>query len=222
MNGKYVCGVGKKDINKAAVIEYLVQVEGYIIEVALKLYSIMYKAWLNLLNRAYSEKYHQSHPTYIGVTVCDEWLSFSRFTKWFTKNYIGNYQLDKDLLKQNNKQYSPDACRYVPQYVNNVLLDRGNDRGLLPLGVTRHGKGFQAHCSQLQQDGKSKKVSLGTFSTPKLAHHEWQRGKIKAIELVIEKYQKEPRWYPEIVDALNNRIQVLRNDIKNGCETKKL
>lgn len=222
MNGKYVCGVGKKDINKAAVIEYLVQVEGYITEVALKLYSIMYKAWLNLLNRAYSEKYHQSHPTYIGVTVCDEWLSFSRFTKWFTKNYIGNYQLDKDLLKQNNKQYSPDACRYVPQYVNNVLLDRGNDRGLLPLGVTRHGKGFQAHCSQLQQDGKSKKVSLGTFSTPELAHREWQRGKIKAIEIVIEKYKTEPMPLREIIAALKLRIRKLKNDIRAKSITVKL
>ncbi len=221
MNGKYVCGVGKKDINKAAVIEYLVQVEGYIIEVALKLYTIMYNAWLHLLNRAYSEKYHQSHPTYIGVTVCDEWLLFSRFANWFTKNYIGDYDLDKDLLKQNNKQYSPDACRYVPQYVNKVLLDCGNARGSM-LGVSGNGKGFRARCRQLQANGTYKQIALGSFDRPEQAHAAWQRGKIKAIELVIEKYQKEPCWYPEIVDALNNRIQVLRNDIKNGCETKKL
>ncbi len=221
MNGKYVCGVGKNDIKKAAVIEYLVQVEGYIIEVALKLYTIMYNAWKNLLNRAYSEKCHQSYPTYIGVTVCDEWLFFSNFAKWFTKNYIGDYDLDKDLLKQNNKQYSPHVCRYVPNYVNKVLLDRGNARGSM-LGVCESGKGFKAQCNQLQGDGTYKRVYLGTYDKPEQAHAAWQRGKIEAIKKVIEKYQKDPHWYPEIVDALNNRIQVLRNDIQNGCETKKL
>lgn len=222
MNVKYVCGVGKNDIKKAAVIEYLVQVEGYIIEVAMKLYAIMYNAWVNLLSRSNSEKYHQSHPTYIGVTVCDEWLLFSNFVKWFAKNYIGNYQLDKDLLKQNNLQYSPDACRYVPTYVNSVLLDCGASRGVLPIGVTIRGKYFKAQCSQLQNDGSSKNVYLGYFGTSEKAHAAWQRGKIKAIEIVIEKYKTEPMPLPEIISALELRIQKLRDDIKNGCETKKL
>jgi len=222
MNGKYVCRVGINDIKKAEVIEYLVQIEGYIIEVALKLYSIMYNAWLNLLNRCYSTNVHKKRPTYIGVVVCDEWLLFSKFVKWFAKNYIGDYQLDKDLLKPNNQQYSPDACRYVPTYVNSLLLDCGASRGVLPIGVSMKGKKYRSNCSQIQTDGNTKSVHLGCFESPKKAHAAWQRGKIKAIELVIEKYQKEPRWYPEIVDALNNRIQVLRNDIQNGCETKKL
>ncbi|QFH49348.1 hypothetical protein [Leclercia adecarboxylata] len=130
--------------------------------------------------------------------------------------------MDKDILVPGNKQYSEAACRYVPQYVNNVLVDRGNDRGLLPLGVTRHGKGFQAPCSQRQQDDESKKVSLGTFSTPELAHRDWQRGKIKAIVLVIEKFKTEPMPLREIIAALKLRIRKLKNDIRAKCLTVKL
>lgn len=221
MNVKYVCGVGINDIKKAEVIKYLVQVEGYMTEVALKLYSIMYNAWLNLLNRSYSEKHHQLYPTYIGVEVCDEWLLFSNFVKWFTKNYIGDYQLDKDLLKQNNKQYSPDACRYVPQYVNKVLLDSGNVRGSM-LGVGENGKGFQAQCNQLQGDGTYKRVYLGTYDKPKKAHAAWQAAKIVAIEKTIARYKTEPMPLREIIAALKLRIRKLKNDIRKKRKTVKL
>lgn len=205
MSKKLIYGIGYNDIDGVY-----------------KLYYKEYTIWKSLLKRAYSEKYHQSNPTYKDVTVESEWLVLSNFISWLQSNYVHEYSLDKDLLIQGNKKYSPNTCRYVPQYVNNVLLDCGASRGTLPIGVTSRGKRYRSNCNQIQTDGITKSVHLGYFETLEKAHAAWQRGKIEAIELVIEKYQKEPRWYPEIVDALNNRIQMLRNDIQNSCETKKL
>ncbi|QGU14732.1 hypothetical protein GNG27_08700 [Leclercia sp. 119287] len=181
------------------------------------------KNWYSVITRAYSEMFKSRQPTYENVTVHPDWLTGSNFKNSnIHDHYVPGYCLDKDILVPGNKEYSEAACRYVPQYVNNLLLDRGNDRGLLPVGVTRHGKGFQAHCSQLQQNDKSKKVSLGTFSTPELAHREWQRGKIKAIVLVIEKYKTEPMPLREIIAALKLRIRKLKNDIRKKRITIKL
>ncbi len=33
-----------------------------------------YAAWKSMLERCYSEKYLESNPSYIGTSVCSEWL----------------------------------------------------------------------------------------------------------------------------------------------------
>ena len=128
-----------------------------------------YLTWRSMLGRCYSHKTHNRQPTYIGCTVCDEWLYFSNFKKWYDNNYIEGYHLDKDILVEGNKIYSPDTCRFVPRYINNLLNDRMNARGDLPLGVheqkpnilnCRITTTYQAQCS-----GTAKKVLTKTFKT---------------------------------------------------------
>jgi len=46
-----------------------------------------YVIWNGMLRRCYSDKYHSAR-TYIGCTVCDEWLLLSNFKKWFDENYV--------------------------------------------------------------------------------------------------------------------------------------
>lgn len=94
-----------------------------------------YRTWVAMLNRCYSTKLHLTQPTYIGCTVCEEWKYLSNFKKWYEENYIEGFQLDKDILVEGNKVYSPERCRFVPQYLNLLLNTRNNDRGSLPLGV---------------------------------------------------------------------------------------
>lgn len=96
-----------------------------------------YTIWKAMLQRCYSEKLHLKYPTYIGCSVCDEWLLFSNFKKWFDENYKEGFNLDKDILVEGNKIYSPDTCRFVPTYINNLLTDRRNARGCLPLGIAK-------------------------------------------------------------------------------------
>lgn len=128
-----------------------------------------YVSWKGMLERCYSHKKQERRPTYIGCTVCDEWLLFSNFKQWFDENYIKGYHLDKDILVEDNKIYSPDTCRYVPHNLNTILTDCRRARGNLPLGVTsvnpsvyntRKSTTYTAQCN----DGNKKQLCK-TFKT---------------------------------------------------------
>lgn len=119
---KLIYGVGINDYDGS------IKIDGKIIT--------SYLCWQNMLNRCYDPKCQAKNPTYIGCTVCEEWLLFSNFKKFYDENYKSNLQLDKDILKIGNKIYSPQYCRFVPQYINKLLTDSGAARGNLPLGVT--------------------------------------------------------------------------------------
>ena len=60
--------------------------------------------WTGMLERCYSQKLKQKHPTYIGCTCCSEWKYYSNFKKWFNENYYEfenckyEMNLDKDIL----------------------------------------------------------------------------------------------------------------------------
>ena len=90
-----------------------------------------YKCWNSMLKRCYSAKYQEKYPTYKDCRVCDKWLYYSNFKKWYDTNYyeINNKtsQLDKDILIKGNKMYSPDTCVFVPQFINKLFIKRQNE-----------------------------------------------------------------------------------------------
>lgn len=94
-----------------------------------------YKTYINMLTRCYSKKYQLKEPSYIGCSVCDEWLIASNFKKWYDKNYIDGYQLDKDILVYGNKIYSPETCCFIPRSLNSLFLLNNKRRGDCKLGV---------------------------------------------------------------------------------------
>lgn len=77
----------------------------------------VYECWNKMIKRCYCEKYQKLRPTYIGCKVCDEWLDFQVFAKWYNENYPSDgkkYQLDKDLLVGGKgKLYSPSTCSFI-------------------------------------------------------------------------------------------------------------
>lgn len=80
-----------------------------------------YSTWFNMLIRCYDERYQTRQPSYIGCTVCEEWLVFSNFYHWYSENYpsdCGKWQLDKDTIVDGNKTYGPDTCRFVTPQEN--------------------------------------------------------------------------------------------------------
>ena len=127
-----------------------------------------YGTWKEMLRRCYSKKYQTRYPTYRGCSVCSEWLSLSTFKIWFDANYRDGMSLDKDILIQGNKIYSPKACSFVPGYINNLLTNAGAIRGDYPLGVRAqkpnpHGQittTYEARC----HDGHGKRFTR-TFKT---------------------------------------------------------
>jgi hypothetical protein len=146
-----------------------------------------YALWHSMLKRCYSKPYLEKWPTYIGCSVSDNFKYYHLFRAW-CQTQVGfgkeEYQLDKDLLKKGNKLYSEDTCVFIPSVINYILLKTAAGRGLLPIGVTKHGKGFRAMCNIY---GKAK--SLGTFDTPELAFEAYKLTKENHIKDIALKYK---------------------------------
>lgn len=121
----------------------------------------VYVNWCDMIRRCVSEKYHKNRPTYIKCSVSEDWLLLSNFKKWHDANYVEGFYLDKDILVEGNKTYSPETCRYVPSYINNLFLDSGSIRGEYPIGVSYSGskKKFRSYIKKY-----GKQVHLGTFN----------------------------------------------------------
>lgn len=119
-----------------------------------------YSVWLSMLTRCYNERFLISNKTYINCEVCDEWLDFQNFAKWFTQNYVEGYQLDKDILIKGNKIYSPETCCFIPQEINLLLGNHKKARGVYPIGVTKQRNKFSVHLKI-----KSTQIHCGNFDT---------------------------------------------------------
>jgi len=147
-----------------------------------------YAKWSSMIERCYSENLHKRQPTYKGCTVCDEWLLFSRFKSWMIKQEWEGKQLDKDILTQGNKIYSPKTCLFVTKEVNGLLTDSKSSRGSYPQGVYYHNgtKNFMARCSS-----GGKRIYIGYYENPKEAHKAYCNYRYKIISDIAAN-QAEP------------------------------
>lgn len=129
-----------------------------------------------MIGRCYGANIQAKNPTYIGCSVCEEWLVFSNFKQWMEKQDWKSKQLDKDLLLVGNKVYSPYTCVFVDSVTNKFTIDSGAARGEWPIGVCFHkhtGK-FEAQC---KNPFTGKNEHLGLFACPEQAHLAWKRRK---------------------------------------------
>jgi hypothetical protein len=199
---KLVCGIGINDADYSVhtVIDGRISVCKF------------YRAWHCMLVRCYSNKSLARRKTYIGCSVSKEWHSFMAFREWMIQQDWEGKQLDKDILKQGNKVYSPEYCVFITSQINSLLVDRSADRGNLPLGVIFHRTTFDARVSK---NGKNR--NLGCFKNKILAHAAWQKAKAEIIEQAANE-QTDNR----IKTALMLRVNQLRDDLANNRETKKI
>jgi hypothetical protein len=137
-----------------------------------------YLRWYSMLSRCYSERIHKVRPTYIGCSVCDEWLTFSKFKVWMTKQSWEGSALDKDLIAPGNKIYHPDNCCFVSNSLNSLLNDHAAKRGKWPQGVffDNTTKNFKA---QISYDGE--RIKLGRYPSPDSAFSVYIKAKIEII-----------------------------------------
>lgn len=165
-----------------------------------------YYAWADMLKRAYSPKFHATNQTYSDVTVCNEWHSFSAFRAWWLDNYLEGCYLDKDLLAVGNREYGPDACVYVPRWLNNFTEDRGALRGEFPIGVSFYKKTgkYQSICNN---PITGKKHGLGYFTTPEAAHDAWLNYKLALAEQLKQEMDAiDHRIYQNVVTIIKSAI----------------
>ena len=73
------------------------------------------------------------------------------------KNYIEGFDIDKDILIQGNKVYSPDTCCFVPHEINSFFRKYAKGKKTLPVGIRKVGEKYQA---SICFEGKSKYLGL--------------------------------------------------------------
>lgn len=142
-----------------------------------------YSKWSKMIERCYSDRWHEKHPTYKDCTVCDEWLVFSKFKCWMKKQDWKGKELDKDIISPGNKVYHPELCMFLSKRINNLTNAERKSKHGLPLGVNKV-KASSGYMSSIYKGGK--KVYLGTFATTKEASNAYVVEKIKLIESEIK------------------------------------
>ena len=163
-----------------------------------------YKTWTCMIKRCYDKKEQDRTPTYKGVTVCEEWHNFQNFAEWFENNfnpeYMESWHLDKDIICNDCKIYSPDTCCFVPHEINMQFTER--TRRYLT-GISKAGKSFAV---QISINGK--KIFLGHFKTIKEASFAYQKARKECIKTLAEKYKSK---LPEQVyqALINYQVQII-------------
>lgn len=152
-----------------------------------------YMHWYLMLSRCYYDKALRLNPSYSDVRVCDEWLTYSNFKKWFDEHYVEGWQLDKDILVKGNKVYSPDTCCFVPKQINSLFIRHKKKKDSLPIGVSKRGKKYVSMLSMKY---------LGRFDTPEEAFDAYKMAKEAHIKEMADKWKD--KLDPKVYNTLYN------------------
>lgn len=153
-----------------------------------------YLIWAGMLRRVYHEAERFKHPTYSHIEVCEEWFNFQSFAEW-CQGQVGfdlkdkngaSFVLDKDLLTENSKVYSPATCCFLPTHINSALQGRQRDKDEdLPSGVYRKPSGRYV--------AKSTKAGthchLGVFDSAEEAKAAYRKFKTGYLQSLAEEYK---------------------------------
>ena len=149
-----------------------------------------YSSWRCMIERCFSNKFKEKHPTYLNATCCKEWLLYVIFYVWlhsqpnFDKWLNGSqWNIDKDILIKGNKIYSPETCCLVPDNVNKLFTKCDKVRGKYPIGVHRVRDKFAAYC---QNPLINKRVHLGYHATSIKGFQAYKKYKEKLIKQVAQ------------------------------------
>lgn len=163
-----------------------------------------YRVWRNMLMRCYSTKYQETHPTYIGCSVSEDWKYLSVFKAWMEKQDFEGMQLDKDLLFEGNRVYSEETCVFVSREVNSFTIDKGASRGEWLIGCywnKRDGK-FMSHCNN---PFTKKQEYLGLFTSELEAHQAWLKRKLELAHLIAAE-QTDERVGKALIERYTNYL----------------
>lgn len=134
-----------------------------------------YDVWSGMLQRCYDPKFQSAHPHYTGCTVCDEWLTFTKFFVWWKENIVEGWDLDKDFMSPGNRIYSPEKCLFIPKFLNYFITAKTGRRNL-PMGVHSIPK-IGKYKAAIRKNGDY--VHLGVFSTAEEANRAWLIAKLE-------------------------------------------
>lgn len=157
-----------------------------------------YKMWRGMIYRCYLEK---RSAAYVSCSVCSEWLNFQNFADWLSSYDFkeDDWDLDKDMLGQGKKIYSPENCALVPREINSLVTDRAPAKTGLPLGVYK-GLRDGTFRACITMDGEAK--HLGVYGTPEEAHRSYVAVREEYVRSFADKW--DGRVDPRVISALKN------------------
>ncbi len=164
--------------------------------------SVGYTAWGDMLKRCYVLE-HKGYSRYggRGVTVVDDWLYYDNFKLWWDEHYKGgNICLDKDILVQNCKEYSPANCCLLPEDLNKIVLTCNSRRGDYPVGVSKmkNTSFFRMRIN----DKRRGDIDISGYLDPWAAFEEYKDIKLENIKYAANLELSKGTISQEVHDAL--------------------
>ena len=178
------------------------------------------KVWSHMNDRCYAPYVTNEKPSYLECV--NHFKDVNSFLDWchdspgFLEVHDNQkWGLDKDILNQGNKIYSPQNCCFVPEFVNNVFLIRNAKRGNFPCGVTQTYKSstYKARCHTF-----SGRLEVSGFKTPLSAHMKWAELKAGHTLEVAERYKSLEGSREDVVQAIMVRYHQLMLAIEQKTE----
>lgn len=158
---------------------------GYIGETENPKNSPFYSSWVHMLDRCNKNPdENKNYRFYRDVEVKKDWYNFTNFKMWSEKQrYIKGWHLDKDLISNGKKLYSPETCVYLPQEINKMIMGSEMSRSKSdPIGM------YEA-----KQSGKFivrvGKKYIGSFPNKEDAFRAYKENKESAFKEIAEKYK---------------------------------
>ena len=167
----------------------------------------VYSMWDHMLERSLSNVWKQKYPTYKDTYCCENWLIASNFAKFTKGTSLHGLELDKDILVENNKIYSPNTCLLVPQNINKFIINT-NKTSTYMLGVTYESdrNKFRA---RINNPFTSKREDLGRFDSELMAHIAWCEKKAEFTEQYIQQgHHYLNRILSKLQSCISNAIEV--------------
>lgn len=136
-----------------------------------------YSKWKSMLQRCFDRKFQQRCGTYLGCTVCDEWLNFQVFAEWYYSSKsinIESPQLDKDIKKPGNLHYCPELCSVVSRRDNSM---EANSRTKAKEYIMKNPSGVVVLIHNMNKFCKINKLDVGclhaVWSGKRNSHKGW-------------------------------------------------
>lgn len=136
----------------------------------------LYNIWAGMKYRCLTPTCPEySHYGGRGISICSEWLNengYENFAEWaLTHGYEKSLEIDRI---DNDGNYSPENCRWVPHNVNSQNRGRPSLQKGITLRKTKHGVVYRASISV-----HNRHIHLGTYNTYEEAVEARKQAEIK-------------------------------------------
>lgn len=121
-----------------------------------KVLDLAYKKWRGMMSRNYCYDYENKFSSYKDCYVADEWHNLQTFSDWYYKQtgWDKGFELDKDLLSESGKVYSPETCCLIPREINTAIVSLTNSDSVMGYHERRNGL-FEVHVKCIKGSYKS-------------------------------------------------------------------